>query len=165
MASTTEEKLTIALDDDLSADERREVGLRIIENILDRTEDGVRPDTGEAYPSYSDSYKNSSAYKAFKSSDTPNLRLFGNMMANLQVLSVGPSSVTIGFTGEQAQKSVWNSANNKRVHIAVSEADLAAFQSEVRSERQQEEDAEAASIFNTLIANQIIDLFGGNDAS
>lgn len=148
---------------DLTDSQKRQIGERVIENIRDRTLEGVDPDTGEAYPGYSESYKNSAAYKALKGGDTPNLRLFGTMMSNLQVLSTGPSSVTIGFTGEQAQKSMGNKERG-RPHLVVSDADLEFYTEEVRGEGLSEEAQEASNLFERFLSAQLTNLFTTPDA-
>lgn len=162
MPRTTSSQLIISLPSDLTDDQKREVGERVIENIRDVTLEGKEPDTGADYPAYSESYKSSQAYKALKGGDTPNLRLFGTMMNSLSVLNTGPSSVTIGFQAEQALKSQGNSQRGGRIHLAVSDADLATFVDEVRGEGLSEEDSAASQLFESFLTAQLTNIFSSD---
>jgi len=75
-----------------------EAGQRIIESIIKRTLSGVDK-SGNAFKGYSEAYTKSSIYKIYKGrSRKVNLKLTGDMQADLGVITHANGQVTVGFT-------------------------------------------------------------------
>lgn len=73
------------------------VGEHIIEYIRQRTE-GNKNNAGERFPNYSKAYAKSLDFKiAGKSESDPNLKLTGDMLADLEVLSITGNKLLIGY--------------------------------------------------------------------
>lgn len=84
---------------------KREYGERYIDEILNRLDDGKGKDG--SLKSYSKAYKKSFAYQAYNKSSTVNLKLTGDMRADINVVGTSATSVTIGFTDkEQEAKAI-----------------------------------------------------------
>lgn len=80
-----------------SRQERMAIGQEIVDYIRARTADG-RDKNGSRFPGYSKAYINSLAFKvAGKSKGEVNLKLSGDMLAVLDVLSTNPGKIKIGF--------------------------------------------------------------------
>lgn len=73
------------------------VGEHIIEYIRQRTE-GNKNNAGKRFPNYSKAYEKSLDFKiAGKSQSDPNLKLTGDMLADLEVLSITGNKLLIGY--------------------------------------------------------------------
>lgn len=84
----------------LNEDQRIELGRRIIEEVQTRTSKGIDK-TGKAFPAYSKEYKASVDFKNAGKSSKVNLESTGDMLAELEVLNVGATSILIGYeTGD-----------------------------------------------------------------
>ncbi len=94
---------------------KQEFGKRIIDEIVKRTESGVDKN-GSSFTPYSDSYKKSTIFKIYKGSKrTPDLHLSGEMLADMDILKMTKTSVTIGFPGSEQEAKAHghiNGSNN-----------------------------------------------------
>lgn len=91
------QKVTISIPKDYSPDERIAIGDELLEFIRNRTSKGLDKNN-KAFKGYSQSYIKSLNFKnAGKSKNKVNLRLSGDMMASMDVLSQKSGEITIGF--------------------------------------------------------------------
>jgi len=83
-----------------------EIGQKVVDKILDNTLNS-RDKDGKPFKSYQPSYTESTRFKIYKGSNkTVNLKLTGNMHADLAVVNQTSTTVTVGFTDfEEAQKA------------------------------------------------------------
>jgi hypothetical protein len=131
----------IPIPEDLTPAEREELGERILDFIRDRTERGIgvkpRGDgwVNVTFPPYSDSYINSPAFKAAgKSANKVNLKLSGDMMAAMDLLSHSPGSILIGYkNGTENNDKAEGNADRGRDHLGISKSDLNMLINQVRS--------------------------------
>jgi hypothetical protein len=79
----------------------RRVGEEAVQVILDRTKAG-KDKNGNPFHPYSDAYKNSDDFiLAGKSANNVNLKLMGEMLADLSVLSARDNTIIIGFPDDE----------------------------------------------------------------
>lgn len=91
------QRIKIKVPDYFDDEERRELADEIIAHIRKRTESG-RDKDGAKFPPYSKSYINSLEFKlAGKSKSRVNLRLSGEMVEALDLLSHKKKEIVIGF--------------------------------------------------------------------
>jgi hypothetical protein len=83
---------------------KRAFGQAVIDRILDRTKSGVDYE-GKKFAPYSESYKNSLMFKAFRKSSNVDMELTSEMLLSMDILSIDGNKVEIGFTSEQAAKA------------------------------------------------------------
>lgn len=76
--------------------EKLALGEDIIKYIRERTRDG-RDNRGGSFPKYSKSYKNSFEYKVAHKSGNVNLTQTGDMLQDIEVLSIYKDKIIIGF--------------------------------------------------------------------
>ena len=94
------QRLKLEIPDDYSPQEREDFGVLVADFIRERSSDGIGVRNGRNYrfPSYSESYVKSLAFRqAGKSKGRVNLRLSEDMLTDLDVLSTKPGEVTVGF--------------------------------------------------------------------
>lgn len=75
----------------------------IIDHILERTKAGVDYN-GKKFAKYSDEYKASLAFKAFRKSDRVDMELTGEMMGTMEILSSNGNEIELGFPADQCPK-------------------------------------------------------------
>ena len=80
---------------------KREFGKRCIDDIESRLDDGVDKN-GKAMKKYSEAYKQSEVFKFWGKDNTVNLKLTGQMRSAIDVVSIKPRTVTIGFIDQEA---------------------------------------------------------------
>ncbi len=109
-----EVSLTIDLEDLFGVDVsdkpeiKQAVGQAIIDKIVSRTGSGKGVDGGK-FQKYSESYTESLAFKAAgKSKDSVNLKLFGDMLGTLDVLSDEGNKLKIGWDDELQNAKAYN---------------------------------------------------------
>lgn len=76
----------------------------LMDRILDRTKSGVDYD-GQKFAAYSQRYKDSLMFKAFRKTSKVDMELTGEMLLSMEILSMRGNELEIGFTGEQAAKA------------------------------------------------------------
>lgn len=88
---------------------RQEFGRRLIDSMIDRTNEGLDK-KGSPFKPYKDSYKNSLAFQIYKSSGDPvNLQLTGQMLDSMEARPKGAFDVELYFIGAfNNEKAEWN---------------------------------------------------------
>ena len=95
--TTTSRAKIVALTDILAKDSvKREFGKRYIARIIDRTLDGIDKRSRDFKP-YSISYMKSQVFKARRKSSDVNLKLTGDMQANIKVINLTDTGGVIAF--------------------------------------------------------------------
>lgn len=103
MASEANLKFTINYDVtelNLSATQRKELGNKVIERIVDRTREEQLDKNNKPWktPEYSEAYSKSADFKAAgKQKGTVNLTLTGDMLDDLKVIEHGVGYIDIGY--------------------------------------------------------------------
>lgn len=95
-----QQKFTVDIPQGYSSEERRSIGLDIIERIIERTQKGKdknNEDFSGAAGKYSDSYKKSFEFKLAGKGSKVNLTLSGEMLNALEVLETSDGTITIGY--------------------------------------------------------------------
>lgn len=87
MATKKNIQESIPIPTSLTEAQKEEVGKRIVDEIRDRTGRGIDKN-GRSFPKYS---------KEYDKSGTPDLHLTGDMLADLDVLTITGSSVVVGY--------------------------------------------------------------------
>lgn len=82
-------------------------GEKIIQKILERTSYGIDRNN-KAFPKYSESYKNSLAFKAYGKTDAVNLELTGAMLSSLDILEFDGERLLIGIKQESEIPKAYN---------------------------------------------------------
>ena len=91
------QKLDIDVPDDLGPSERKKVADLVIDHIIRRTESG-KDKNGDKFPAYSEDYVDSLDFKiAGKSKSRVDLKLSGDMLASLDLLTEKKGMIRIGF--------------------------------------------------------------------
>jgi len=91
------QKFTVMLPKTLTdAKEKLALGQDIIKHIVHRTRSGD-DNRGNSFHKYSKSYKRSFAYKVSHKGGNVNLTQSGDMLQDIEVLSVSKDKITIGF--------------------------------------------------------------------
>lgn len=100
-----QQKVVIAIPEDLDPGERLDLGLDIIEFIKDRTRDGVgfRKSTGRNYSLSRIKYTKEYAKKKGVSRSDVDLTLDGPMLESMAVLNNRPGSITVGYVAGTKQ--------------------------------------------------------------
>lgn len=80
----------------LSDAQRVELARRIVTEVRARTKRGISA-TGSTFPNYSKTYKSSLDFKNAGKSSKVNLTSTGDMLAELDVISISSSHITIGY--------------------------------------------------------------------
>lgn len=95
-----QQKFTVSIPKGYSSDERRSIGLDIVDRIIERTKSGKdknNEDFSGAAAKYSDSYKKSFDFKLAGKGSNVNLTLSGEMLNALEVLETSDGEITIGY--------------------------------------------------------------------
>lgn len=121
----------ISIPQRFNANQREAIGNAIVERIRQRTAAGLDINN-EPFAPYKQSYRNTDEFQVAKSG-TVNLRLTGDMMADLEVLSHGPGFIKIGFADNSTnRKADWIESptgqkagkQTPRRFVGISNADL-----------------------------------------
>jgi hypothetical protein len=124
----------IPIPSELNPDQREAIGQAIITRIRERTSQGLDIN-GNPFAPYKKGYIETDDFQIAKSS-LVNLRLTGDMLADLVVLSHGKGFIKIGFESEEsAEKAKWieNPTGQKagkqtpRKFVGISDNDLNAI--------------------------------------
>lgn len=86
----------ITVPSDLSSEFKTELSKRIVEEVRARTKRGIDKN-GKQFKSYSKEYKDSLDFQLAGKSSSVNLTSTGDMLAELSVITIGDSSITIGY--------------------------------------------------------------------
>lgn len=89
-----QEQITIPVD--LSTEFKEELGRRMLEEVRDRTNRSIDKN-GKSFAKYSKDYKDSLDFKIAGKSSKVDLQQTGDMLAELDVIVIGGSSITIGY--------------------------------------------------------------------
>lgn len=85
------------------------IGQAIIDYIIERVDSGRGLGGQQLRPPYSDAYEDSLAFKAFnKSKNDVNMRLTGQMLADLDILEFDGNRIKIGFSDETETAKAYN---------------------------------------------------------
>ena len=87
---------SITIPSNLSSIFKTELGKRIVEEVRARTKRGIDKN-GKQFKSYSKEYKGSLDFQLAGKSSQVNLTSTGDMLAELSVITIGTSSITIGY--------------------------------------------------------------------
>lgn len=120
----------IELPDDFDPGEREEIALKIIDYIKERTAAGIGIKGGRrfTFPAYSKSYIESDAFKrAGKSPSQVNLKLSGEMLDDLRILSTRGNSVLIGFENGTFSNDKADGNSARRPFLGVNKSELDAI--------------------------------------
>lgn len=136
---TKQQKIKIPIPKVYNLIERKAIGEEILRFIRNRTNKGLDKNNNK-FPKYSKSYTKSLDFKiAGKSAGNVNLKLSGDMMADLQVLNTKKGEVTIGFrksdkvTNGKAEGNIKGTYGNptpidggkyKRDFLGITDSDL-----------------------------------------
>lgn len=109
---------------------RQAVGQAIIDKIRERTRSGVDRN-GKQFKNYSDEYAESISFKAYNKSKTdPNLRQTGEMLGFMDIIEEDLTTITIGWTDENANKAHGHITGNvgvKRDFLGLPDSDLSSI--------------------------------------
>lgn len=92
--SNVQTRIDIPLD--LTPPQRELLAQKIIQTIKDRTREGYSS-TGRPFRGYSKKYKDSFEFKVAGKTDTVDLSLTGDMVADLDILSINNRYVLVGY--------------------------------------------------------------------
>lgn len=154
----------ISIPNSYNSTQREAIGRAIIDRIKQRTTQGLNVNN-EPFAPYKQSYRNTDEFQIAKSG-TVNLRLTGDMLADLEVLSHGPGFIKIGFVDESSnQKANWIEAptgqkagrQTPREFVGISQTDLNDILSRFGSTRE----AEIANVGNSFVRDFVRGLLRG----
>jgi hypothetical protein len=95
------QRIKIKIPKDLGPDDRKDLAFDILEHIRKRSAQGVGLNSDgtrkKRFPKYSDSYMESLDFKIAGKSSSVNLKLSGDMLDSMDLLTHKPGEVTIGF--------------------------------------------------------------------
>lgn len=161
MASRSNIQTTIRVPASLTAAQRQSAGRKMVNLIRERTRDGISA-TGKQFPGYSKAYISSKDFKIAGKSSQPNLTQTGDMLAELEVLSTAPGSITIGYPTDHpdADKVEGNtigsfgqptgSAGKARDFIGLPQSQIDIVVAEVRSETPGVDEGQQSVVENIL---------------
>lgn len=90
------QKTRIEIPEDFGPQEREELAFEILEFIRNRAAKG-KGIGGKLFPEYSKAYKESLDFSIARKGSTPNLKLSGDMLDAMDLLSHKKGSILIGF--------------------------------------------------------------------
>lgn len=90
------QKVTIPIPKDLKPAQRKVIGAELLKFIRNRTEGG-KGKGGTSFPAYSKAYQQSLDFKNAGKSSKVNLKLSGDMMAAMKIISTKPGQILYGF--------------------------------------------------------------------
>ena len=120
-------KIELPDDLDLSKDDRDVIAENILEYIRDRTLSGVGIKSGRRFnfPAYSASYVKSAVFKrAGKSADEINLKLSGEMLDELRILSARGNNILIGFENGSLSNDKADGNSKRRPFLGINKGEL-----------------------------------------
>ena len=120
-------KIELPDDLDLSKDDRDVIAENILEYIRDRTLSGVGIKSGRRFnfPAYSDSYVKSAVFKrAGKSAGEINLKLSGEMLDELRILSARGNNILIGFENGTLSNDKADGNSKTRPFLGINKGEL-----------------------------------------
>lgn len=88
-------------------DVKQAFGQVMIDKIISRTQDGSDVN-GREFAKYSESYKNSSIFKAYGKTSDVNLELTGGMLSGLDIIKSTRNTITVGINDETAARAYGN---------------------------------------------------------
>jgi hypothetical protein len=98
MANPRYLRFTVNVPDYFTAAQRKEVGSRVVQEIIKRTQDEHKDKKNKPFAKYSKEYKSSLDFKiAGKNPSEVNLTLSGDMLSDLDVIEHGIGYVDIGY--------------------------------------------------------------------
>lgn len=155
-----QQKIRITIPSDIDALGRKVLAQMIIDFIQDRTSRGLDMN-GDNFAPYSETYKDSKDFSVAGKSNTVNLRLTGDTMASIELLTDITGSVTLGFAPGTSEndKAAWVSDSDggpARRFLGISANDLNIVLGNFRAVNPEELNASnqaARSIFNRLLGN------------
>lgn len=118
----------ISIPRQYGAFERELIGNEIIQTIRQRTLDGINK-FGRPFKRYTDNYAKTMKFQAAgKSQDDPNLKLTGDMLRGLSVLSHGTGYIKIGFAdGTPENDKAWYATEWKREFLGLAPGELSSI--------------------------------------
>ena len=104
------------------------IAQKLIDHISERTTERNVDVDGRQFKKYSKSYKESTVFRLLKDGDDPDLKLTGNMLGDLDVISDKGSIVEIGLTDETEILKAFNHNTGdtlpKRAWFGVTKAEI-----------------------------------------
>lgn len=136
----------------------------VIDRIIERTESGIDK-SGHRFKGYSAAYK-----KATGKSDPPDLKLTGDMLANIDIIDKSPQTITLGFPDETENAKAYNHTEGitvpRRDFFGLPKKELAAiasqFREELREIKEERKRGEVRVSENAALENLITDILSGN---
>ena len=120
-------KVELPEDLDLARDEKEIIAEKILDYIRERTLSGVGIKGGRRFnfPAYSDSYINSAAFKkAGKSPNEINLKLSGEMLEEMRILSARGNQILIGFENGTLSNDKADGNSKTRPFLCINKSEL-----------------------------------------
>ena len=153
-----QQKTRLIIPSDIDNLGRRVLGQMVIDFIQDRTAKGKDINNG-SFARYSKEYKESRDFKTAGKSSLVNLRLTGDMMASIEVLSTGSGFIELGYIAgtDENDKAAWVSDFDNgpsRDFLGMSAKDLDQVVSsfkEVNPSAEDTRNAEARAILNRIV--------------
>lgn len=87
---------TLSIPSGLSQGFKEELGKRIVEEVRERTDRGIDKN-GKQFKGYTKEYKQSLDFKNAGKTSKVDLQLTGDLLAELDVVTISSSSITIGY--------------------------------------------------------------------
>jgi len=101
MVAKTNIQETISIPSGLTQPFKEELGIRILEEVRARTSRGIDKNS-KSFKGYTTEYKASRDFKIAGKSSSVNIRLTGDLLAELDIISINSSSIVIGYdTGHE----------------------------------------------------------------
>jgi hypothetical protein len=120
-------KIELPEDFDLDRSEKEEIAAKILDYIKERTLDGVGIRNGRRFnfPKYSEAYIKSAAFKeAGKSASEVNLKLSGEMLEEMRILSLRGNQILIGFQNGTFSNDKADGNSKKRPFLGINKSEL-----------------------------------------
>jgi hypothetical protein len=128
------QRFKVEIPEGFTPSEREAIAERIIERIRERSAEGtgIRSNGRHfTFPGYSDAYINSDAFKkAGKSPGQVNLKLSGEMLEELSLISNKPTQLLIGFQNGTESNAKAEGNAKKRNFLGLNKSELAEILSE-----------------------------------
>ena len=152
---------------------REEIGERIIQDIKKRTSKGLDKDN-KPFPKYTKEYKESADFKAVGKTSRVNLKLSGDMLDSLDILSNKDGVLTIGYEidDEVAGRVEGNvigsygqptgSVSKARDFLGIKESKVELIVEEVKSELAPDIDKQS-ELLDVLAAELLTEIVGDED--
>ena len=120
-------KVELPEDIDLEKTDREEIAVRILDYIKERTLDGVGIKNGRRFnfPKYSEAYIKSAAFKeAGKSASEVNLKLSGEMLDEMRIISLRGNQILIGFQNGTLSNNKADGNSKIRPFLGINKSEL-----------------------------------------